>query len=175
MGQTGKAPIWGRSRRRGSGGLTRDSSVRLRRSSSQPALRTSPSSLPARRPTSITSLADIEWMILPPVTNGQFYVAEAMDAETGFQAPIAVATWAFVSEEIDRRLSAEFDASRPLATRRMDEWRDCLDHRSRRQPARHNRRAAVAQSGPLKDKDAKLLAPGGAGRCGRYPRHALRR
>jgi hemolysin-activating ACP:hemolysin acyltransferase len=50
------------------------------------------------------SLADIEWMIPPPVLNGQF----------------AVASWAFVSDEVDRRLSAD---STPRVRRRPDEWK----------------------------------------------------
>ena len=50
------------------------------------------------------SLADIEWMVLPPVAAGQFYVVEAMDKERGFRAPVAAVTWAFVSEEVDKAL-----------------------------------------------------------------------
>jgi len=65
------------------------------------------------------SLADIEWMILPPVTVGQFYVVEAAHKERGFRAPIAVATWAFVSEEVDRRLQEQAGKHIRL---RPDEW-----------------------------------------------------
>ena len=53
------------------------------------------------------SLADIEWMVLPPVFTGQFYLVEAAHKERGFRAPIAAVTWAFVSEEIDRRLAGQ--------------------------------------------------------------------
>ncbi len=110
------------------------------------------------------SLADIEWMILPPVTTGQFYVAEAMDADTGFRAPVAVATWAFVSEEIDRRLSAK---STPHVRLRPDEWKSgeiawIIDLAGN--PRGITGALQWLKSGPLKDKDAKLLAPGEAGR-----------
>ncbi len=66
------------------------------------------------------SLADIEWMVLPPVATGQFHVREAADKERGFRAPIAVVTWALVSEEVDRRLQEQ--AGRLLRLR-PDEWK----------------------------------------------------
>ncbi len=50
------------------------------------------------------SLADIEWMILPPLLTGQFYVVEALNKNSGLRVPIAAVTWAFVSEELDERL-----------------------------------------------------------------------
>ncbi|WP_052833170.1 toxin-activating lysine-acyltransferase [Bradyrhizobium sp. LTSP885] len=67
------------------------------------------------------SLADIEWMVLPPVFAGQFYIAEAADKERGFRAPIAVVTWAFVSEEVDRRLTEQ--GTGPRTRLRPDEWK----------------------------------------------------
>jgi hemolysin-activating ACP:hemolysin acyltransferase len=65
------------------------------------------------------SLADIEWMVLPPVALGQFYVAEAMHKELGFRVPIAVVTWALVSEDVDLRLRGT--ANQPVRLR-PDEW-----------------------------------------------------
>lgn len=65
------------------------------------------------------SLADIEWMVLPAVLNGQFYVAEFAHKETGFRATIAVMTWAFVSEEVDRRICDNPSRSIRL---RPEEW-----------------------------------------------------
>jgi hemolysin-activating ACP:hemolysin acyltransferase len=65
------------------------------------------------------SLADIEWMVLPAVLSGQFYVAEAASKERGFRAPIACVTWASVSDEVDRHLRA--DAARKIRLR-PDEW-----------------------------------------------------
>ena len=102
------------------------------------------------------SLADIEWMILPAVLHGQFYVAEAANTETGFRAPVAVVTWAFVSEEVDQRLRGEM----PLRIRlRPDEWKTgeigwIIDL------AGDQRGLAVAinwlKAGPLKDKTANI-------------------
>ncbi|TMK42458.1 MAG: toxin-activating lysine-acyltransferase [Alphaproteobacteria bacterium] len=65
-------------------------------------------------------LADIEWMVLPAASSGQFYVVETAHKEHGFRAPIALVTWAFVSEEIDRRLAEQGDG--PRARLRPDEW-----------------------------------------------------
>ena len=66
------------------------------------------------------SLADIEWMVLPPVAAGQFYVVETAHQQQGFRAPIAFVAWAFVSEEVDARLSAQVGGPRVLL--RPDEW-----------------------------------------------------
>ena len=65
------------------------------------------------------SLADIEWMVVPPVTKGQFYIAEAMDQTHGFRAPIAAVTWAFVSDEVDQSLHKQTETVRRL---RPDQW-----------------------------------------------------
>lgn len=65
------------------------------------------------------SLADIEWMVLPPAAAGQFYVAEMADKQRGFRAPVAVVTWALVSEEVDRRLESY---AGQLLRLQPDEW-----------------------------------------------------
>ncbi len=65
------------------------------------------------------SLADIEWMVLPPVLAGQFYLAEATVASTGARAPVAAVTWARVSEEVDAKLREGAGQSIRL---RPDEW-----------------------------------------------------
>jgi cytolysin-activating lysine-acyltransferase len=65
------------------------------------------------------TLADIEWLILPPVMLGQFYVAEAQDEANGFRAPIALITWAKVSPEVDARLTARLPTHKALIQRRM--------------------------------------------------------
>ena len=66
------------------------------------------------------SLANIEWMVLPPVVAGQFYIVEAADKTHGFRAPVAAATWALVSEEVDAQLQKPAAAPRRL---RPDQWR----------------------------------------------------
>lgn len=65
------------------------------------------------------SLADIEWIVLPPVLAGQFYLAEATNPETGFRAPVAAVTWARVSAEVDAKLRES--AGKPIRLR-PDEW-----------------------------------------------------
>lgn len=65
------------------------------------------------------SLADIEWMVMPPVSTRQFYVVESMDKKHGFRAPVAAVTWAFVSEEVDQLLQQQ---AGPLRRLRPDQW-----------------------------------------------------
>ncbi len=61
------------------------------------------------------ALADIQWMIVPPVVLGQFYVAELAHKEQGVRAPVAAVTWAYVSLEVDQRLRAQADERVKLA------------------------------------------------------------
>jgi hemolysin-activating ACP:hemolysin acyltransferase len=65
------------------------------------------------------SLADIEWMVMPPVMAGQFYVVEAAHKEHGFRAPVAAVTWALVSEDVDQLLQ---EKPGPLRRLRPDQW-----------------------------------------------------
>jgi hemolysin-activating ACP:hemolysin acyltransferase len=66
------------------------------------------------------TLADLEWMVVPAMQTGQFAVAESQSQETGVVTPMAVILWAMVSDEVDRRLTAE--AGQPL-TLAPTEWR----------------------------------------------------
>lgn len=66
------------------------------------------------------TLADIQWMIVPPVVLGQFYVAELAHKEHGVRAPVAAVTWAHVAEDIDQRLRASGGARVKLAP---SEWK----------------------------------------------------
>ena len=66
------------------------------------------------------TLADMEWLVLPPLLTGQFSVAEAGAREGGPRFPAAVALWASVSVEVDKRLSESLAAPIRL---RPDEWR----------------------------------------------------
>jgi len=66
------------------------------------------------------TLADLEWLVLPPLLTGQFSVAEAGDQQSRIRMPLAVALWANVSSEVDKRLSENLSA--PLRLR-PDEWR----------------------------------------------------
>lgn len=65
------------------------------------------------------SLADLEWLVLPAVFSGQFFIAEASHAETGHRAPVAVVTWARVSADVDQKLTAT--VGQPFRLR-PDEW-----------------------------------------------------
>jgi cytolysin-activating lysine-acyltransferase len=109
------------------------------------------------------ALADIEWMVLPAVLHGQFYVAVAIDRASGFRAPIAVVTWAFVSEEVDRRLSADLSHHIRL---RPDEWK-CGDIAwivdLAGAPAGMRYALQWLKAGPFKDKEAKLVVRDSSG------------
>lgn len=52
------------------------------------------------------ALADLEWMVLPPVLAGQYYVGEAQDQTTGARASIACITWGRFSLGVEQRYSA---------------------------------------------------------------------
>ena len=65
-------------------------------------------------------LGEIEALVVPAVTTGQFLVAEAQSKANGFVTPIGIALWATVSEEVDRRLSTNLDQPFRLAP---NEWK----------------------------------------------------
>ena len=62
------------------------------------------------------ALADLEWLVLPPLMTGQFRVAEASTHQKA-AIPVAVALWASVSAEVDKRLSEDLDRSDAASTR----------------------------------------------------------
>ena len=66
------------------------------------------------------TLADIEWLVLPAVLSGQYYVAELAHAEHGLRAPVACVTWARVSAEADQQF-----VSNPAQRIRLrpDQWK----------------------------------------------------
>jgi hemolysin-activating ACP:hemolysin acyltransferase len=65
-------------------------------------------------------LAEIQALVLPPLMSGQYLVAEARSKSRGFITPVAVALWAKVSKEVDKRLSESLDKPIRLAP---DEWK----------------------------------------------------
>ena len=65
------------------------------------------------------SLADLEWLVVPPLLANQFTLAASRTKEGGIPAPIGVALWARVSDEVDKKLSTGLD--RPVRLR-PDEW-----------------------------------------------------
>jgi hemolysin-activating ACP:hemolysin acyltransferase len=66
------------------------------------------------------TLGDLEWLVLPPLLSGQCSVAEAKSKENGTSVPVAVALWASVSADVDRRLTENLTTPIRL---RPDEWR----------------------------------------------------
>ena len=66
------------------------------------------------------TLADLEWLVVPPLLAGQFSLAEAKGQADGPSFPVAVALWASVSRDVDQRLTEN-----PVAPIRLrpDEWR----------------------------------------------------
>jgi cytolysin-activating lysine-acyltransferase len=61
------------------------------------------------------TLADLEWLVLPPLMAGQFRLAHMQqpqpgnEKQPGMLIPVAVALWARVSPAIDKRLSENLD------------------------------------------------------------------
>lgn len=66
------------------------------------------------------SLADLEWLVFPPLLSGQFRIANIGSKKSGAVVPAAVVLWAGVSSEVDKRLSENPKAPVRL---RPDEWR----------------------------------------------------
>ncbi len=65
------------------------------------------------------SLTDLEWLVVPPLLANQFTLAEARAKEGGIPAPVGVALWARVSDEVDKKLTDSIDGPVRL---RPDEW-----------------------------------------------------
>ena len=66
------------------------------------------------------ALSDLEWLVLPPLLAGQFGVGQASARKGAPTLPAAVALWARVSPDVDKRLSE--NANVPIRLR-PDEWR----------------------------------------------------
>ena len=66
------------------------------------------------------ALGEMQALVLPPLMSGQYLVAEARSKTRGFISPVAVALWAKVSTEVDKRLSESLDKPIKLAP---DEWK----------------------------------------------------
>lgn len=109
------------------------------------------------------ALADIEWMVLPPVLSGQAFISEATNKDNGTRVPIALVTWAGVSAEVDRRLTEGVGTPMRL---RPDEWTSgdivwIIDAVGDQRVVT----GALARllGGPLKDRDAKVVMRDGGG------------
>jgi cytolysin-activating lysine-acyltransferase len=66
------------------------------------------------------ALADLEWLVFPPLLTGQFSVAQLNSKDGKRSVPAAVVLWASVSPEVDKRLSQNLSSPVRL---RPDEWK----------------------------------------------------
>jgi hemolysin-activating ACP:hemolysin acyltransferase len=66
------------------------------------------------------ALRDLDWLVAPAVSLGQFALAEAQSKTNGLVVPVGAVLWALVSPEIDQRLSAQETGPIRLAP---SEWR----------------------------------------------------
>ena len=65
------------------------------------------------------TLGDLEWLVVPALVHRQYALAEAQSKETGAVSPVGGVLWAFVSEDVCKRLS---DLSAPVRLK-PNEWR----------------------------------------------------
>jgi hemolysin-activating ACP:hemolysin acyltransferase len=66
------------------------------------------------------SLGDLEWFVIPPLVTGQYTVANKSLEQNGVTVPVAIALWASVSAEVDKKLCENLHVPIRL---RPDEWR----------------------------------------------------
>ena len=65
------------------------------------------------------TLGDLEWLVVPALATGQWRVVGAQSKQNGVSFPVAVALWATVSAEVDKKLSENLHVPIRL---RPDEW-----------------------------------------------------
>src|SRR5206468_3354147 len=61
----------------------------------------------------------LEWLVVPALATGQWRVVRAQSKQKGVPFPVAVALWARVSAEVDKKLSENLHVPIRL---RPDEW-----------------------------------------------------
>ena len=67
------------------------------------------------------TLADLEWLVIPPLMAGQFRIGEAKTgSDKNPSVPVAVVFWASVSPEVDKRL---MDASDDAYQLKPEDWK----------------------------------------------------
>lgn len=61
-------------------------------------------------------IGDLEWLLLPPITNRQFRIGEVKldEAHGGATVPASLVLWALVSVEVDKRLTETTEAEPKL-------------------------------------------------------------
>jgi len=60
------------------------------------------------------TLGDLEWLVLPALSAGQFAVIESQDRTSGSRGLLSVALWAWVSPEVHARLETDAKAGKPV-------------------------------------------------------------
>ena len=65
-------------------------------------------------------LNDLRWLVLPALQLNQFAVVDGKFPDTGLTQPVAAMFWAWVSPEVDQRLSASQD---PMLRLAPPEWK----------------------------------------------------
>src|SRR5215813_6821527 len=65
------------------------------------------------------TLGDLEWLVVPALKTGQWRVVGTQSKQNGVSFPVAVALWARVSPEVDKKLSENLHVPIKL---RPDEW-----------------------------------------------------
>ena len=66
------------------------------------------------------TLADLEQLVVPAISTGQYVIAEATSKQHGFVTPIGVAIWATVSDKLDQEFASNPDSPIALAA---DQWK----------------------------------------------------
>jgi hemolysin-activating ACP:hemolysin acyltransferase len=66
------------------------------------------------------TLADIEWLVIPPLMAGQFRIGEARPDRKGPALPVAAVLWASISPEVDKRLAEAKSAAPRL---KQEDWK----------------------------------------------------
>jgi hemolysin-activating ACP:hemolysin acyltransferase len=66
------------------------------------------------------TLADLEWLVVPPMLAGQYRIGEVKQKQGDAGIPVAVVMWASVSPDVDKRL---MDAGTAPIRLRPDEWK----------------------------------------------------
>ncbi len=64
-------------------------------------------------------LPELEWLIAPGIACGQYAIAHRTDPKTGTQSAVSFATWAMVSDDVNKRLMA----SNGKPKLKPEEWR----------------------------------------------------
>jgi len=67
-------------------------------------------------------IADLEWLLLPPITNGQYRIGETKldEKHGGATLPVSLVLWALVSPDVDQRLTTATGTAPRLAP---EEWK----------------------------------------------------